>query len=111
MALNGSFTTYFFFGDFEDVLAKYCLQLNLGGASTVIAAPVQVCDNCKGQDADKLVVTDTTNITPILLDFKHIGQLPDLAPKNVVPFLKERLKWRVVTVNCPKFFLFPSSLG
>jgi tyrosinase len=47
----------------------------------------------------RALVTDTTDITPILLDYTKVGKLPDLSAAEVVPFLKARLKWRIVTVR------------
>ncbi len=45
------------------------------------------------------MVADTTDITPILLDYINVGQLHSLGASDVVVFLKTRLKWRVTTVS------------
>jgi tyrosinase len=64
----------------------------------VFAAPIEACDNC-GRDKEKqALVADTTDITPILLDYVKVSKLSDLSAGQVVTFLKNRLKWRVVTV-------------
>jgi tyrosinase len=98
LALNGSFSVNFFTGPFGDDPWRYYAEKELAGSTNVFAAPVQACDNC-GRDREKAVlVSDTADITPILLDYHNVGQLQSLAAKDVVPFLKDRLKWRVVTV-------------
>jgi hypothetical protein len=57
-----------------------------------------MCDNCGRQNEQALLVTDTTDITPTLLNYKEAGALSSISAKDVVPFLKKHLKWRVVTV-------------
>lgn len=102
LALDGSFAVQYFLGDFDDDPAKYDYQPTLAATNSVFAAPTEACDNCGLQDEQALLVTDTTDITPMLLDFKKTNQLVDLSKEHVVPFLKERLKWRVVTVCSSK---------
>ena len=46
------------------------------------------------------MVSDTTPVTPILLDYIKIGQLTSLEPEHVKPFLTDRLRWRVQKVSC-----------
>lgn len=99
LALNGSFFINYFTGPFGSDPTKYLIEKELAGTTNVFAAPVQACDNC-GRDRDEaVVVADTTDITPILLDYVELGQLQSLGASDVVTFLKDRLKWRVVTVS------------
>ena len=65
----------------------------------IFASTPELCDNCGEQEDDYLLVTDTAVITPMLKDYVKTGQLSDLTPANVVPFLAKNLKWRVVTVS------------
>jgi len=99
MALNGSFTIYYFIGNFtEDNARDYALQPTMAGLNHIFTSTREACDNCGYQMEEGHLVTDTNPITPMLLDYIEIGQLADLTPANVVPFLIENLKWRVVTV-------------
>lgn len=99
MALNGSFTIYYFIGNFtEDNARDYALQPTMAGLNHVFTSTREACDNCGDQMDEGHLVTDTNPITPMLLDYIEIGQLADLTPANVVPFLIKNLKWRVVTV-------------
>lgn len=77
---------------------SYSTQPTLGGITHNFAAPVEYCDNCGDQEQSGTIVTGTVIITPILLDYIKLGQLPDLSPESVTPFLVKNLKWRVVTV-------------
>ena len=100
MALNGSFTIYYFIGNFtEDNVRDYALQPTMAGLNHVFTSTREACDNCGYQMDEGHMVTDTNPITPMLLDYIEIGQLADLTPANVVPFLVKNLKWRVVTVS------------
>lgn len=71
----------------------------------IFAAPVEMCDNCGRQEEQAQIVTNTSAITSMLLDFVEIGELENLEAEKVVPFLKNRLRWRVTTVSdselCP----------
>lgn len=100
LALNGTFTIFFFIGPFEDdVPAEYAVQPTLAGITHNFAAPVEFCDHCGGQEEQAHLVSGTVVITPILKDYILTGALTDLTPESVVPFLVEFLRWRVVTVS------------
>ena len=99
LVLNGSFFINYFTGPFGADPTKYLIEKELAGTTNVFAAPIQACDNC-GRDLKRAVlVADTTDITPILLDYVKVGRLQSLGASDVVAFLKNRLKWRVVTVR------------
>ncbi|KAK0663837.1 Tyrosinase [Lasiodiplodia hormozganensis] len=107
-ALDGAFSIYFFIGptaaaDVDDDEGSSPLtwpaEPTLAGITHVFAAPKDACDNCALQSDEGLRVTGTTTITPILLDYVEDGQLPSIAPPDVVPFLKKNLIWRVADVN------------
>lgn len=100
LALNGTFTVFYFIGAFEnDAPENYMFQPTLAGLSANFASSVELCDNCGQSALQRQLVSDTTVITPMLLDYIKIGILLDLSPSNVVPFLISNLKWRVVTVS------------
>jgi len=80
----------------------------LAGLSHVFAAPVEACDNCGRHEQQAVLVSNTTPITSMLLDYMEIGELQSLHPEHVKPFLIERLKWRVVTVSVRLLFVHRS---
>ncbi|OCL09432.1 Di-copper centre-containing protein [Glonium stellatum] len=109
LALNDSFSFRFFLGPFEDNPLHYYAQPTLAGSATVFAAPVEACDNCGRQEEQAVLVTDTSDITPMLLDYQAVGELQSLSAEHVVQFLKDRLKWRVVKATGAK--VDPRSIG
>jgi len=98
LALNGSFSVHFFLGDIDENPLTYSFQPTRAGTTSIFAAPSQACDNCGRQDELEKLVTNTTDITPMLLDLKKINKFEDLSSANIVPFLKDNLKWRIATV-------------
>ena len=46
-----------------------------------------------------MLVSDTTPITPILIDYVSNGKLNSLLPVDVTPFLRTNLHWRAVGVS------------
>ncbi|KIX96367.1 uncharacterized protein Z520_08145 [Fonsecaea multimorphosa CBS 102226] len=103
LALNGSFTIFYFIGTPPPVAvptSQYISYRTLGGISHIFAAPVEACDNCHMQAVNlNHLQTDTAGITSTLLDYMLTGDLADLSPENVKPFLVKNLKWRVVTAT------------
>ncbi|KAH6664723.1 hypothetical protein B0J14DRAFT_706472 [Halenospora varia] len=99
LALNGAFTIFYFIGDFENKPDVYDSAPTLAGSNYVFAAPVELCDNCGQQEREGVLVSNTSPINPILLDYIEIGELESLKPEHVKPFLVKKLKWRVLTVN------------
>ncbi|KAK3717680.1 hypothetical protein LTR37_005747 [Vermiconidia calcicola] len=102
LALNGSFTIYYFLGDPPNATvptSSYLSHPTLAAASHIFAAPVEACDNCGNQQQQSHLVTSTAPITPMLLDYVEIGHLPNLRADSVKPFLVRNLRWRVVTVH------------
>jgi len=104
LALNGAFTIFYFIksdhsGGVPNATTDYALAPTLAGMTHIFAAPVELCDNCGRQEQQAQIVTNTSPITSMLLDFVEIGELADLEAENVVPFLKKRLRWRVTTVS------------
>ncbi|KAF3000407.1 hypothetical protein E8E14_002195 [Neopestalotiopsis sp. 37M] len=99
LALNGTFTIYYFVGGVpgNDVTpSRYCLHPTLAGVKHIFAAPVEACDNCGEHREAGQTESGTLPINPILLDHKIAGNLADLSPNSVQPFLVNNLRWRVV---------------
>ncbi|KPI40958.1 Tyrosinase [Cyphellophora attinorum] len=100
LALNGTFTISYFIGPFDDNKPdSWNLTPTLAGQSHNFAAPVEQCDNCGHQEQQGLLVTDTTPVTPLLLDYVLKGELHDLRPESVEPFLVKNLRWRIVKLG------------
>ncbi|KAF4627308.1 hypothetical protein G7Y89_g10846 [Cudoniella acicularis] len=100
LALNGAFTIFYFIGDFDkNKPGSYDRAPTLAGSSHVFAAPVELCDNCGQQELHGVLVSNTSPVNPILLDYIEIGELESLRPEHVKPFLVKNLEWRVLTVN------------
>lgn len=87
---------------------EYDIAPTLAGVFYNFASPVEACDNCGVQADDKLKITGTTNISHILRDYVLREDLNSLEPDDVRPFLKDRLRWRVLDVS---FALLMSSAG
>lgn len=104
LALNGTFTIFFFIGAPDDSeAAKYSVQPTLAGITHNFATPVEYCDNCGRQEEQGHLVSGTVVITPILKDYILANELADLTPESVKPFLVKNLKWRIVTVSSSCF--------
>ena len=89
----------YFVGDFPEDVQYYSTAPTIAGTNHVFTAPSRACDNCGKQAEAGLRVSDTTPITPILLDYVTNGTLSSLHPIDVVPFLKTNLHWRTVGVS------------
>ena len=73
----------------------------LAAINYIFASPRETCDNCGKQDAAGQLASDTSPITPLLLDYleRTDNNLETLEPENVRPFLIKNLRWRVVYVS------------
>jgi hypothetical protein len=103
MAVNGPFGIYFFIGPAGGAIDanpnQYMLAPTLAGFSYTFVATKETCDNCAQQAEERVKITSTTNLTPILKDYVKIGELKSLLAEDVEPFLVDRLRWRVLTVS------------
>ncbi|KAG5799174.1 hypothetical protein H9Q69_001806 [Fusarium xylarioides] len=99
MFANGSYSIFYIIGDVEGRSAAEWSSLpGFVGMSHILAAPKSICENCASQDETKQLVTSTTPITSLLLDYVQIGKLSNMEEDNVKRFLIDNLKWRVQTV-------------
>lgn len=73
--------------------------MELAGSTYIFSSPREACASCGIQQQHGHLVSDTTPITPILMDYIKIGQLASLEPEHVKPFLTDRLRWRVQKVS------------
>jgi len=100
-AANGPFTIYFFLslsGDLTTDPKNYSQSPYLAGINHIFAAPREVCSNCGDLEAAGQLASDTSPITPLLLDYVDVpdNDLESLRPEHVKPFLVKYLRWRVV---------------
>src|SRR5262245_37366485 len=99
-AYNGSFTIYFFIGNFADDPNSYKCSPTLAGINHIFVAPSDTCANCELQAEEGALAYDTNPVTSFLIRYvRNSSQLQSLHPDQVVPFLKTNLHWRVVGVS------------
>jgi len=100
LALNGAFTIVYTIGNIEQYEdpEELLTSLVLAGLNHVFAAPVEACDNCGRQGEQAHLVTSTSPVTALLLDYVEIGGLESMRPEHVDPFLRKNLKWRAYKV-------------
>jgi tyrosinase len=100
MFANGSYTIFYIIGDVQGESGEEWSSLpGFVGMSHILAAPRNVCENCARQDEQQQLVTSTTPITSLLLDYAQIGRLGSMEEDDVKQFLIKNLKWRVQTVS------------
>ncbi|EFQ32588.1 hypothetical protein CGRA01v4_09590 [Colletotrichum graminicola] len=106
-SLDGSFTIFFFLGDFSPDVESWIIDPHLVGSSGIFAnsratITIGACANCAKQEAGGIKYMDTIALTPALLTYwdsqeEHYGcRVGDLSPDYVLPFLTRNLHWRIV---------------
>ncbi|CZT49606.1 uncharacterized protein RSE6_10479 [Rhynchosporium secalis] len=100
-AANGPFTIFFFLSLSEELTTdpqNYGQSPYLAGINHIFAAPREVCSNCGDLEAAGQLATDTSPITPLLLDYLDVPNngLASMRPEHVKPFLVKHLRWRVI---------------
>ncbi|EWG47520.1 hypothetical protein FVEG_07596 [Fusarium verticillioides 7600] len=100
MALNGSYTIFYIIGDVDGHSGMEWSSLpGFVGISHIFTSSTEVCENCSDQERQAQLVTSTTPMTSLLLDYVKIRQLDSLSPEHVEQFLIDKLKWRVQTID------------
>ncbi|KAF5588390.1 tyrosinase precursor (monophenol monooxygenase) [Fusarium pseudocircinatum] len=100
MALNGSYTIFYIIGDVDGHSGMEWSSLpGFVGVSHIFTSSSEICENCADQERQVQLVTSTTPMTSLLLDYVKIRQLGSLAPEDVERFLIDNLKWRVQTID------------
>lgn len=101
-ALNCTFFVHVFLGEFGAEPASWSFEPNLVGSHCVFTRAGKHCPCGKhGEDHDPFVTGAMPLTTGLLAAIKR-GELASLDPKDVDPYLKENLHWRVSRVG---FFL------
>ncbi|KAF5690448.1 tyrosinase precursor (monophenol monooxygenase) [Fusarium circinatum] len=99
MLANGTYTIYYIIGDVQGHTGQEWSTLpGFAGLSHILAAPPSVCANCANHQKQAKLVTSTTPITSLLLDYVQIGKLSNMEEENVKKFLIDNLKWRAQTI-------------
>lgn len=100
-ALDGTFFVHVFLGEFnrENPLA-WRSDPNLVGTFSVLGESVGTgCKKCKKDREDQLQVTGQVPLTLALAERYLSGQIENLTPEKVVPYLQTNLHWRVAAVS------------
>lgn len=102
-ALDGTFFVHVFLGEFnrENPLA-WRSDPNLVGTFSVLGETVGTgCKKCKKDREDQLQITGQVPLTLALAERYLAGQIENLTPEKVVPYLQTNLHWRVAAVSIP----------
>lgn len=106
MALNGPFGIYYFIGaaggEVTALPEDYLVAPTLAAFSYNFTSRIDNCANCAKQGEEGIKITSTEVLTPMLIDYIRIGDLRSLDPTDVKPFLVDRLRWRVLTIDGEK---------
>lgn len=98
--MNGSFTIFYIIGEVAGDSGQEWSRLpGFVGATHIFTAPREACDNCNQQEQQAQLVTSTSPITSLLLDYVENGSLNSMELDDVKPFLVKNLKWRAQTVS------------
>lgn len=100
-ALDGTFFVHVFLGEFnrEDPLA-WRSDPNLVGTFSILGESVGTgCKKCKKDREDQLQITGQVPLTLALAERYLAGQIENLTPEKVVPYLQTNLHWRVAAVS------------
>ncbi|KAK3393358.1 common central domain of tyrosinase-domain-containing protein [Podospora didyma] len=96
--LGQSFRLLVFLGAFDETdPPSWDSEFNCVGRVSVLGrAPETQCGKCRHDTANGLMVSGTVPLTSALLqDIVNEGVLASLKPEDVVPHLRENLKWKV----------------
>ena len=104
-ALDGTFFVHVFLGEFnrEDPLA-WRSDPNLVGTFSILGETVGTgCKKCQKDREDQLQITGQVPLTLALAERYLAGQIENLTPEKVVPYLQTNLHWRVAAVSSLRF--------
>ncbi|KAK3938775.1 hypothetical protein QBC46DRAFT_389579 [Diplogelasinospora grovesii] len=94
--LGQSFRVLVFLGDINPDPDSWDLEYNCVGRVSVLGrSPDTQCGKCQTDMESQLMISGTVPLTSALLQDIQEGQLQSLKPEDVVPHLRDNLKWRV----------------
>lgn len=102
-ALGGTFTVHVFLGDFDAANpSSWRSTPNKVGSFNVLGDTEETgCVKCKKDQARQLQVTGQVPLTLALAERYLAGQLANLQPESVIPYLQTNLHWRITLVSPP----------
>lgn len=115
-AFDGSFNVHLFLGHVkDDQPQRFITKKNEVGFTGIFATPqsgVEGCSNCVKQREEDVFIEDTIPLTTALYSFLTASEgsntlipqaekktVDNLLPEEVVPFLKENLRWRMTDLS------------
>ena len=99
--LDGTFFVHVFLGEFnrDDPLA-WRSDPNLVGTFSILGETVGTgCKKCDKDREEQLQITGQVPLTLALAERYLAGQIENLTPEKVVPYLQTNLHWRVAAVS------------
>lgn len=100
-ALDGTFFVHVFLGEFNrDDPLSWRSDPNLVGTFSIFGDTVGTgCKKCKRDRENQLQITGQVPLTLALAERYLAGEIENLTPEKVVPYLQTHLHWRVATVS------------
>jgi tyrosinase len=94
--IGQSFRVLVFLGDINPDPKSWDLEYNCVGRVSVLGrSPETQCGKCKTDNANGLIVSGTVPLTSALLQDIVGGRVHSLNAADVVPYLRDNLKWKV----------------
>lgn len=95
--LGGTFSVHIFLGEFErdDASAWRTTENKVGSFNVLGDGQNTGCDKCKSDRERQLVVTGQVPLTLALAERYLAGDLANLKPESVIPYLQTHLHWRI----------------
>ena len=103
-ALNGRYAVHVFLGPADnesDVSLWPVVPTHVGTFSPLGQPQDTACEKCQEDQAAHLEVTGQIPLTIALVERYLAGNVNDLTPESVVPYLQKNLHWRVAKVRSP----------
>lgn len=105
--LGGTFSVHIFLGEFErdDPSAWRSTENKVGSFNVLGDSENTGCGKCNNDRQRQLVVTGQVPLTLALAERYLAGQLANLKPEGVIPYLQTHLHWRVTFVRVLPFII------
>lgn len=104
--LGGTFTVHIFLGEFEreDPSTWRSTENKVGSFNVLGDTENSGCGKCNRDRERNLVVTGQVPLTLALAERYLAGQVANLKPEGVIPYLQTHLHWRVTFVSIISLF-------
>lgn len=106
--LGGTFSVHVFLGDFErdDPSAWHSTANKVGSFNVLGDAESTGCGKCRSDRERRLIVTGQVPLTLALAERYLAGEVANLKPEGVIPYLQTHLHWRITFVRIPSYPFF-----